>query len=355
MRILDRYLRSTIFQNTLLVTLMLTALFSFLEILEQLDDLDQGTYTIGTAAYYVLLTLPRRIVDLMPIIAMLGTAFALNTLARSSELIAMRAAGLSIARIGLGIFKAGVVLMIIVVVLDEFVAPPLQQQAIRIRNAAVTGETQLTFQGAGFWAKQNGTFAHLRSMEHGRIPADLDIFEFDEQGNLSRYLHARTAESTEDNQWLLKYVNVKVLSGPRIEYDYFESLAYPRILLTRDLEKLEVPAANLATSNLYEYVSDLNKQGDDAYEYELSLWRKLARPLVTGAMVLVAIPFGFGSGRTTSGRRITIASLAGLFLYLGNELSGNAGMLFHTDPVILTLTPVALILLTAFVLMKRAG
>lgn len=353
MRLLDRYIRLTILQNTLLVAFMLAALFSFLELLDQLDNLDQGTYTIGTAAYYVLMTLPRRLVDLMPIIAMLGTAFALNTLARSSELIAMRAAGISIARITWAVFKTGILLMLLVVLLDQSVAPPLQQAAIRTRNAAITGEDQLQFQGAGFWGRDQDRIVHIRTMDHGRLPADLDIFELDAQGALVRFLHARFAETTEDDRWLLHGVNVKITAGPQVDYDFFTELDYPRLLQDSELAILEVPATTLATSDLYDYVNLERAGGANIYEYELGLWRKLARPLVTGAMVLVAVPFGFGSNRTSSGRRITIASLAGLLLYLGNEVSGNAGLIFQTDPMTLTLAPVAIILLTALVLMKR--
>ena len=356
MRIIDRYIRTTIIQNTLLVMLMLAALFSFLEILDQLSDLDQGNYGIGAAIQYVLLTLPRRITDLMPVIAMLGTAFALNTLARSSELIAMRAAGVSIGRIGLAVFKTGVLMMLLVAVMDQFIAPPMEQYGLRERHAAISGETQDAFQnGAGYWSQKDGRFVHVRGMKLGTVPADLDIFEFDQQGRLSRFLHADSAAPSDDGEWILENIHTKTADGGRLEYQQFESMRYPRILRSRDLELLESPAQSLSTSDLYEYTSYLDEHGRPSYLYDLSLWRKLARPLVTGAMVLVAIPFGFGSSRSTSGKRITIASVAGLTLYLGNEISGNAGMILQMDPVVLTLAPVAIILLTALVLMRRSG
>jgi len=354
MRIIDRYIRTTIIHNTLLVMLMLAALFSFLEILDQLSDLDEGNYGILNAAQYVLLTLPRRITDLMPIIAMLGTAFALNTLARSSELVAMRAAGVSIRRIAISVSKAGLLLMALVIVLDQFIAPPLQQYALRERNAAISGETQLSFQdGAGFWSQRDGRFVHIRGMTHGKVPADLDVFEFDQQGRLNRFLHAASAEPADDGNWILQDVRAKVVQDGRLVYRHFDSLRYPRTLRDRDLQILEVPAQSLATSDLFEYTGYIKQHDQPSYLYEISLWRKLARPLVTGAMVLVAVPFGFGSNRSSSGKRITIASLAGLLLYLGNEISGNAGMIMQLNPMALTLAPVAIILLVAFLMMRR--
>ena len=354
MRILDRYIRTTMLHNTLLVMLMLAALFSFLEILDQLSDLDQGNYGILDAAMYVLFTLPRRITDLMPIIAMLGTAFALNTLARSSELVAMRAAGVSVRRIGIAVFRTGLLLMALVMILDQFIAPPLQQHALRERNAAISGETQLGFQnGAGFWSQRDGRFVHIRGMTHGKVPADLDVFEFDEQGRLNRFLHAASAEAADDGNWILQDVRAKVIQDGRLIYRHFNSLTYPRTLRNRDLEILEVPANSLSTLDLYQYTRYIAAHDQPSYLYEISLWRKLARPLVTGAMVLVAVPFGFGSNRSSAGKRITIASLAGLLLYLGNEISGNAGSLLKLDPVVLTLAPVGIILMTAFVMMRR--
>jgi len=70
-------------------------------------------------------------------------------------------------------------------------------------------------------------------------------------------------------------------------------------------------------------------------------------------MVIIAVPFGFGSVRSSSGKNITAAALAGLLLYLGTEISGNAGSLQQINPLFLTLTPVAIILLAAIVLIRR--
>ena len=65
-------------------------------------------YTIGDAFLFVLMTIPKRITMLTPVSAMVGSVIALVGLANSGELMAMRAAGMSIRRIIISLLKVGV-------------------------------------------------------------------------------------------------------------------------------------------------------------------------------------------------------------------------------------------------------
>ena len=98
MKLLDFYIGSTFLKCFLLVILILAVLFSFIEFLSQLDDVGTGRYGLGNAALYVVFTLPRCLIDLMPVSAMLGGVITLGLLADRGELVAMQAAGISTPR-----------------------------------------------------------------------------------------------------------------------------------------------------------------------------------------------------------------------------------------------------------------
>src|SRR3546814_5476436 len=68
--------------------------------MDNLGSIGQGDYGVGTALLALLLTLPRRLYDLFPYAAVIGSLMGLGALAASSELTALRAAGLSRQRIG---------------------------------------------------------------------------------------------------------------------------------------------------------------------------------------------------------------------------------------------------------------
>ena len=68
----DRYMVRSIVLALLPVVLMLLALFSFLALAEELEDVGEGSYTALDAIKVVGLTLPNRLLDLLPVMLLLG-------------------------------------------------------------------------------------------------------------------------------------------------------------------------------------------------------------------------------------------------------------------------------------------
>jgi lipopolysaccharide export system permease protein len=110
------------------------------------------------------------------------------------------------------------------------------------------------------------------------------------------------------------------------------------------VDVLELPADSLSSIDLYRYIGAMRESGQNADRYALALWRKLSVPLTTGAMVLLSLPFIFGSTRIiTAGKRIMIGSFVGIVFYFGDQLIVHLGLLLSLTPVITAMTPVILI------------
>src|SRR5580698_11107689 len=109
---LERYIAMATLRALLLVSAVLTVLFSLLEFVDQLHDVGKGHYRLIDALVYVLLTAPARLLQLMPAAMLFACLFALGGLAARSELTVMRAGGVSAGRIVGAVFKlAGVALV----------------------------------------------------------------------------------------------------------------------------------------------------------------------------------------------------------------------------------------------------
>jgi lipopolysaccharide export system permease protein len=121
-KILERYLANAIYMNTLLVLGVLLALFSFIQFVDALGDVGKQNYQIADAIRYVLLSLPRQAFEVFPMAALLGTTLGLSALAVDAELVAIRAAGVSILRIVGAAIKVGLVLALIAVIIGEFLS-----------------------------------------------------------------------------------------------------------------------------------------------------------------------------------------------------------------------------------------
>ena len=129
-----------------IATVVLLPLFGFLDLLDQLDDVGQGTYRVQDAFLHTALLLPRRFIQLAPFIALLGNVIALGRLAVGSELTALRVAGVSPIGISRAPLAVGLLLLVSIAALDQFVAPQLQQEAMypglsRLRRALPWGKT----------------------------------------------------------------------------------------------------------------------------------------------------------------------------------------------------------------------
>ena len=94
------------------------------------EDLDDPGYFVDLD----ISAEPQRLVELTPFATLLTVVIALGLMASRHELVILRGAGLSPARIAGTVFKAGVALLVIMLCVQSFVAPPLLQKPTQRRH-----------------------------------------------------------------------------------------------------------------------------------------------------------------------------------------------------------------------------
>lgn len=354
MKTIDRHIGSSFLRSFGLVVIILVVLFSFLELLSQLDDVGKGNYQVRDVFLFIGLTLPRRMLDLMPISTLLGSVVALGLLADHGELLAMQAGGISVQRICWSMFATGTILIIFTAMLAEMVVPPLDQLARKKRARAVSG-SDFTLTKQGFWVRRGNTYIHVGKTLSGNTASDLDIFEADKTGHLKTYTYAREANIQNRDQWVLREITRKNFTDEGIKTTRIPSLTLDSFLSSEQVGFLEIPADSLSSSDLYRYAEAMRENGQNVDRYMLSLWRKLSVPLSTGAMVLLSLTFVFGfTRRITAGKRIMVGSFVGVLFYSGDQVMVHLGLLLSLSPVIIAMTPVVLISGFALWKLRRA-
>ena len=343
MKTIDRHIGSSFLRSFGLVVIILVVLFSFLELLSQLDDVGKGNYQVRDVFIYIALTLPRRMLDLMPISTLLGSVVALGLMADHRELLAMQAGGISVQRICWSMFATGTILIFLTALLAEMVVPPLDQLARKKRARAVSG-SDFTLTKQGFWVRRGNTYIHVGKTLSGTTASDLDIFEADKKGHLKTYTYAREASIQNRDQWVLREITRKNFTDEGIKTTRLPSLNLDSFLTPEQVGFLEIPADSLSSSDLYRYAEAMRENGQNVDRYMLSLWRKLSVPLSTGAMVLLSLTFVFGfARRITAGKRIMIGSFVGVLFYSGDQVIVHLGLLLSLSPMLIAMTPVVLI------------
>jgi lipopolysaccharide export system permease protein len=355
MTILDRYIGLALARGALLVILVLLPLFTLLDLVQQLDEIGTGNYGLLDALIYEVLLMPTYLLSLIPFTALLGTSLALGGLAHSNELTAMRAAGISIRRIGLTTLKYGTLFILFAFIVMEWVAPPLYQQAIQQQSLALSGG-ELLIEKHGTWIYQGNRFINIRNKHQGQTLADIHIFDFDsEKPQLKSYLHADQAEMKNRQQWLYKNLVVKNYEEQDVVTRHESERVMEPYLTEKQLRVMEQPVNSLSPTGLYQYLEYLRASEQPTERFEMVFWQKATLPVAVFVMMLCSFPFVFGSQRSSSvGKRIVLTTITGIAFHLFSQSMVNLGLMLDINPLLTTLVPIIAFLPIGAALMRRA-
>ncbi len=350
---LDRYIAAATLRALVLVSAGLTSLFSLLEFVDQLHDVGKGRYRLIDALFYVLLTAPARLLQLMPTAMLLASLFALGTLAARGELTAMRASGISPRRIVGSVFKLAGYAVISLLLMAEFLIPPAQRlaQAERASRLSTAGAVR---SGDSFWAEGGHQYLNVRRFSDGNIPRDIYLYEFAASGELQTLIQADHAEVRPDGTWLMEGVSRKQFSGTRIATERLSSFTWHPFLRPRQASLLILPPDSMQPIELYQYVRELGRRHQPTAAYAQALWAKINIPLVMAAMILIAVPFVFTPMRTQgTGQRMVIGAMIGIVFSLIQQITTYLGQLLSLSPALTATAPSVLLMALALYLFRR--
>ncbi|HLV76402.1 MAG TPA: LPS export ABC transporter permease LptG [Marinobacter sp.] len=353
MRKIDNYVMRTVGGAMFLVMVVVLSLDLIFAFIAELDD-TRNDYQTLQALWHVALTLPRRIYDYLPLGAFMGCLVGLGTMASSSELTVIRAAGVSIRRIVWSAMKPALVVVVIGLVIGEYVAPTTERMAQSQKSIAL-GASKNVASAQGVWHREGNTFMHLNAVQPDGVLVGVSLFRFDEDRQLEQSSFSGRAVFKGDH-WVLENVAVTRFEEERTLGEKHDTLRWDTGLSPEVLSVLIVKPENLSMSGLYTYATYLGEQGLTAVQYWLAFWKKALMPLGTAVMVLVAISFVFGPLRSvTMGFRVFTGLLVGLLFKYMQDLLGPMSMVYGFSPLIAVLAPIVINAVVGAVLMKRAG
>lgn len=352
MKTLHRHLRREVISASLLVLGAFVALFAFFDLIGELDQVGQSGYTLKHAFIYVMLTIPSRAYEIMPIAVLIGALYGLTQLARHSELTVMRAAGVSTMRMLGSLLRVGLIFVVVTFVLGEYVAPPLERVAqkwrLRSTNAAVPQELR-----TGVWLRDGNMFINVRKAQPDSALEGIKLYELDPTHRLKGVTLADRGEYQPDGSWILKDVVQTIFLPDRTEVKRFPQMQWTSALTPNMFNVGMVTPERMAISSLYQYVRHLEENRQRAGRYEVAYWKKLIYPFAALVMVGLALPFCLGSQRAGNvSARVMLGVLLGMGFYLLNGLSSNLGVLNGWPALPTAAAPSAAFLLLALVMLR---
>lgn len=342
-RTLGRYIGARFLRWILGVFLVGTAIILLLDFFELVRRAgDREGFSVGRAFLTSLMRTPALTEQFLPFAALFGSIFAFIGLARRSELVVIRAAGVSvwqfaapaiIVAIGLGIGEATVY---------NPLSAWMKQQSEVVGASLFGKEQQILDQTASrAWFRQNGTdgesIVHARAtMDQGAALAGLTVFLFDRDGGFAERIEAARA-FLEEGFWRLEDAVVYRTSGEWERHDVYRLSTF--LNPTEVREVLARPDA-VAFWQLPGLIALAEHAGLPAFRYRLQFQILLARPLLLVSMVLIAATVSLRPARFGGVTRLVASGVAaGFMLYVATELARDLGGAGIVPPPVAAWTP----------------
>ena len=349
MKIFNRYFWQETSINILMIMLGLLAMFSFFDLIQELDSLGQGDYGISKMLVFVLLSVPGHIYDVVPVAVLVGMMYSLGTLARNSELVVMRVSGLSLLNIGLILLKVGLLFTVITFFVGELITPISEKMAQRMRIKATDSVVAQDFR-SGLWVKDGNSFVNVETVLPDASLLNVHIYEFDENFKLRSISNAKKGDYADD-RWSLsdvtqsKFNTFKQIEKNSVNTQFFNKANWKSLIRPELLNVLLVAPEKMSAWNLYSFINHLETNKQKTTRYEVALWSKMIYPLACMVMVILALPFGFLQQRTGgTSTKIFIGVMLGVVYQIMNRVFIHLGVLNDWPPLMSAITPTILFL-----------
>ncbi|MEO8935860.1 MAG: LPS export ABC transporter permease LptG [Burkholderiaceae bacterium] len=360
--IVQRYLAREILLAVALVLLALLVLYTSFDFINEVNDVGKNGYRIEQAALFVLLQVPARAYELLPIAALIGTIYALAQLASHSEFTILRVAGLSTGGAVRLVMVPGLALVAFTFLLGEVVTPRIETLTQKLSLKAGSGPVARGFR-SGLWVKDNGRTESgqvlVRFVNIGTVGADnhlqnIKVYEFDTALRLQTILFADQGKFVPPHAWRLtnvtetRFINLGGSDAPdKVDVSHRADLLWESDLNPQLLSVLTVTPERMAARNLDTYIRHLEENKQTAERYQIAFWKKIIYPLAVLVMMALALPFAylhFRSGGISF--KIFTGIMLGIGFYLLNNLFSHVGLL-NTWPPILSAAMPSLVVLAA--------
>jgi LPS export ABC transporter permease LptG/LPS export ABC transporter permease LptF len=335
-RILDEYVVREFLGIFLLVLsgfVMLMLVFTFFE---DIKDILQRNIPLSTVGEYLINLTPDMLYQITPLAVLIAVLVTFGVLNRNSEIIAMKACGISLYRLVIPIVSIAGLLAVGLFLFDQFYLPQANRRQEALHNI-IKGRPPQTV----LHPEQNWIFGQPRPGEPGRIFyyqffdhkinefANLSIFEFDPYTfALSRRIFAtRATWDPATGAWNFQNGWQREISGANVtEYRPFLKTSFAEIHEDPGyFTKVKWQAQEMNFGQLNHYINDLRQSGFDTMRLRVELWHKLAYPLMAVIIAVLAIPFALSMGRRSSLTGIAVAIAVTLAYIVFSDLFEGLG------------------------------
>jgi LPS export ABC transporter permease LptG/LPS export ABC transporter permease LptF len=335
-RILDEYVVREFLSTFFLVLsgfVLLMLAFTFFELI---GDILRNHIALSMVGNYLINLTPSMVYQITPLAVLIAVLVTFGVLNRNSEIIAMKATGISLYRLVIPIVFISALLAVGLFLFDQIYLPQANRRQEALHNIIKGRPPQTVLHPEQNWIfgephrnESGGIFYYkFFDSEHKEF-ADLSIFEFDRSTfALSRRIFAaRAVWDPSTASWLFLNGWERDFAGSNVtEFREFKQTSFSEIHEDPNyFVKERLQAQEMSFGQLDRYIADLRQSGFDTMRLRVDLWRKLAYPLMAVVMAVLAIPFALSMGRRSSLTGVAVAIAVTLAYIVINDLFQGLG------------------------------
>ncbi|MFZ2021633.1 MAG: LPS export ABC transporter permease LptG [Terracidiphilus sp.] len=343
-RILDEYIVReflTMFFLVLAGFLLLMVVFTFFDLV---GDILRNHIHLSIVGDYLLNLAPSLLYQIAPLAVLIAALVEFGVLNRNSEIIAIKATGISLYRLVVPIVSIAACLAVCLFLFDQYYLPRANRRQEALRNV-IKGRPPQTY----LHPEQTWIFGQSRAGEPDRIfyyqffdPnaqrfANLSVFEVDPVTfSLTRRIFAaRAVWDADSGSWRFENGWVRDIDGGTVtQYRDFLKTSFTEIHEPPSyFQKEDLESQEMNFGQLDHYIRDLRQSGFDTMRLRVALWDKLSYPLIAVAMAVLAIPFALSMGRRGSFTGVAVAIGVALAFWVVRGLFEAMGNVNYLPPV----------------------
>jgi lipopolysaccharide export system permease protein len=309
MTILDRYLLREFGKSFLLIVLAFMSLFLIVDFFEKIRMLLSNNASASQMASYFFFRMPFIISQIIPPSVLLSCLVTFNALSRHSEIVAMKANGVSLYRTSIPVMIASVLICCVAFIFNEFITPYSNQKADDVKFIDIQKkQPQGSFKQNQIWYRGNHAIYNFKIFDpDGNQLKGITINYLDNEFHLTMRIDAERAEWQKD-RWIFHNLLVTRYGGefPSLEKIPSQVIDIPE--KPSDFIAVQKDSDKMGYLELEKYAKKLKSEGYDATKYMVDLHGKIAFAFVSIILAVIGISFSLIRSARSGGIAISIGA-----------------------------------------------
>ncbi|QBG46155.1 YjgP/YjgQ family permease [Verrucomicrobia bacterium S94] len=323
MKILARYLFMNLFQPLIYLLIAFALLFIIGDLMDTMKDFNKilsassgtGFWDVGRIMlHYYSLQLPSMVIFIVPICLLLATLYSLSQMTRHSEIVAMRASGVSIYRIVRPYLLLGFFCFLFTAVVNEYTGPKYAYRAHQLLESKTKASDDVYFENIAYKNPTLGHEWHIVGFDtRSYTMQGITLRIRREDGSDREKITAKKGHWLDRRWWfedgeIQRFDENNTRLGPPETFQTLEM----RYLKERPEEFMREAkdSAHQSSLELYEYIRTHQHLSLREIRSDLvDLHHKLTMPFICIIAVLIGIPVGTHTGRK--------GALSGIMMAIG--------------------------------------